>query len=110
MFQKKNDCMSGESVAVYRFAKFTNKYVHVSFSSLFFHYFIWYIDRSFHKKLSQFEKKLMPFIANIDMDHFECTTGRIATKKIRPCICFIVILDDGKGVFVEHRSDIYLPP
>jgi hypothetical protein len=50
----------------------------------------------------------MSSIANIDMDYFGCTTGRIATKNIRPCICFVVIFEGGM-VFLEHRSDIFLP-
>jgi hypothetical protein len=49
------------------------------------------------------------FIYDIDMDHFGQSDDRLATTGLASCIGFVVILNDGQNVFVEHRSDIYLP-
>jgi hypothetical protein len=43
------------------------------------------------------------------MDHYGFNIDRLATTGIGPCICFVVTLNNGKEVFVEHRSDIFLP-
>jgi len=48
-------------------------------------------------------------IENIEMEAFGSTKVRLATIGVGPCICFVVILDDGCEVFLEHRSDAYLP-
>jgi hypothetical protein len=48
-------------------------------------------------------------IYDVDVDHFDCSKDSLATTGINPCICFVVILNKGEHVFIEHRSDIYLP-
>jgi len=48
-------------------------------------------------------------IENIEMEAFGSTKVRLATIGVGPCICFVVILNDGCEVFLEHRSDPYLP-
>jgi hypothetical protein len=49
-------------------------------------------------------------IENIEMDAFGVTTDLLATKGVIPCICFVVILEDGCELFLEHRNDPFLPP
>lgn len=48
-----------------------------------------------------------PLIKNIEMDHYEFSAGPLATVGVGPCICFLIILNDGQQVFLEHRSDIF---
>jgi hypothetical protein len=68
---------------------------------------------SFHKIFSQvvsefFRMKLLP-IANVAMDQCQCSTQRLGTTGVGPCMCFIVILDEGEYVYIEHRSGLGLP-
>jgi hypothetical protein len=46
-------------------------------------------------------------MANIEMDHFDFSTNRLVTAEVDPCICFIVIVNNGQEVFIEHRSDVF---
>lgn len=46
-------------------------------------------------------------IDNIEMDHFGSSTGCLATQGVGPCICFVVTLNNGQQIFLEHRSDIF---
>jgi hypothetical protein len=47
-------------------------------------------------------------IENIEMDFYGVTTDRVATIGVGPCICFVIILNGGREVFLEHRSDPFL--
>ncbi|CAF2126770.1 unnamed protein product [Rotaria magnacalcarata] len=46
-------------------------------------------------------------INDIEMDHYDISENCLGTKGIGPCLCFIILLDDGR-IFMEHRSDYYL--
>lgn len=48
-------------------------------------------------------------IEQIEMGCFVLTPSRVATLGVGTCICFLVILNDGQEIFLEHRSDDYLP-
>jgi len=47
-------------------------------------------------------------IENIEMDAFGVTADRLATEGVGPCIHFVIILNGGREVFLEHRSDTFL--
>ncbi len=48
-------------------------------------------------------------INDIDMDHFGSGTDILATTGVGPCISFLVILDHGQHIFVEHRGSTNIP-
>ncbi|CAF1284584.1 unnamed protein product [Rotaria magnacalcarata] len=48
-------------------------------------------------------------INNIEMDHFGCSTHRLSTTGINSCVSFIILLNHGEHIFMEHRSDVYFP-
>ena len=48
-------------------------------------------------------------IYDVDVDFFVCAKDSITTTGINTCICSVVILNEGEYVFLEHRSDTYLP-
>ena len=48
-------------------------------------------------------------IDDIDMDHFGQSDGPLATSGLVTCVGFVVILNQGQNVFIEHRSDVFLP-
>jgi hypothetical protein len=47
------------------------------------------------------------FINDIDIDHFGWSVDRLGTTSVSTCVGFIVILNDGQDLFVEHRSDAF---
>ncbi|CAF3112400.1 unnamed protein product [Rotaria socialis] len=48
-------------------------------------------------------------INDIEMDHFGCSTHRLSTTGINSCVSFIILLNHGEHIFMEHRSDVYFP-
>jgi len=48
-------------------------------------------------------------INDIEMDHFGCGIDFLASKSVGPCIGFVVLLDHGQHIFVEHRSPNFIP-
>ena len=44
-------------------------------------------------------------IWSVDMDHSDWSEKGLATTGVGPCYCFIVIVNHGEHVFIEHRSD-----
>jgi hypothetical protein len=48
-------------------------------------------------------------INDIEMDHFGSKADLLATTGLGPCVGFLVLLDHGQHIFLEHRSSIYLP-
>ncbi len=53
--------------------------------------------------------KEISIISDIDMDNFGQSSYRLATTGVSTCVGFIVFLDNSEGVFLEHRSDLFLP-
>jgi len=45
----------------------------------------------------------------IDIDHFGSAVERLGTTGVRPCVGIIVIADNNQCLFIEYRSDAYLP-
>jgi hypothetical protein len=43
------------------------------------------------------------------MDYFGQSDDRLATTGLASCIVFVIILNHGQNIFLEHRSDAYLP-
>jgi hypothetical protein len=48
-------------------------------------------------------------INDIDMDHFGSANNYLATSGLGPCVGFVVLLNNSKQIFIEHRSDPTLP-
>jgi hypothetical protein len=48
-------------------------------------------------------------IYDVDMEYFDSAKDSIATTGINTCICCVVILNEGKDIFLEHRNDTFLP-
>ena len=48
-------------------------------------------------------------INDIDMDDYGQSDDRLATTGVSPCLGFVVILDHGQNIFIEHQSDVSLP-
>jgi len=48
-------------------------------------------------------------IDDIEMDHFGYSADRLSTTGVGNSIGFVVLLNNGRDLFVEHRSDIFLP-
>ena len=48
-------------------------------------------------------------IADVGMDQCECSDQRLGSTGIGPCVCSLVILNNGKDVLIEHRSGVDLP-
>jgi hypothetical protein len=85
-------------------------YTYVSFFSLSFIILIRLDLARNKKKIKKMASKSNvgnDAIENIKMDHFGGTEGRVAIIGVGPCICFLIILNNGQELFLEHRSDIF---
>ena len=56
----------------------------------------------------QFFRMKSKIIWDVNMDNFDVSNGRLATAGIGPCFCFLVVLNNGQEVFIEHRSAVFL--
>ncbi len=56
------------------------------------------------------ENMSVSLISDIEMDHFGSGADSLATTGLGPCIGFLILLDLGQHIFLEHRSPVYLPP
>ncbi|CAF3014196.1 unnamed protein product [Rotaria sp. Silwood2] len=54
-------------------------------------------------------KKEKEPIHDVDMDRHGISKNRLATTGVSPCIGFIVFLNNGEDIFIEHLSDISHP-
>jgi hypothetical protein len=54
-------------------------------------------------------KEKNELINDIEMEHFGCNTHWLGTTGINSCIASIILLNNNQNIFIEHRSDIYLP-
>lgn len=59
--------------------------------------------------ISEFFRMNIQPIPNVDMDQCACSDQWLGTTGVGPCVCFVVILNKGKDVFMEHRSGVGLP-
>ncbi len=48
-------------------------------------------------------------INDIEMDHFSSAKNYLATSGLVSCIGFVILLNNSKQIFIEHRSDPTLP-
>lgn len=48
-------------------------------------------------------------IDDIDMGDYGQSDDCLATTGVGPCVAFVVILNHGQNVFIEHLTDISLP-
>ena len=48
-------------------------------------------------------------INNIEMDCFGSSSDFLSTTGVGPCVAFVVLLATGENIFIEHRSDVFLP-
>jgi hypothetical protein len=60
--------------------------------------------------MSKKENMSVSLISDIEMDHFGSGADSLATTGLGPCIGFLILLDHGQHIFLEHRSPVYLPP
>jgi hypothetical protein len=43
------------------------------------------------------------------MDCFGSSNDFLSTTGVGPCVGFVVLLANGQNIFIEHRTDMYLP-
>lgn len=48
-------------------------------------------------------------IPDVDMDQCQCSSQRLGITGVGTGVCFVVILNNGEDVFIEHRSGVGLP-
>jgi hypothetical protein len=48
-------------------------------------------------------------INDIEMEHFGCSNDWLSTTGVNTCVGFIVFLNNGENVLIEHWSDISFP-
>ena len=81
----------------------------ISKKAHFFHVLAVSFRRFIAQVVSEFFRMKIQPIPNVDMDQCECSDQRLGTTGVGPCVCFVVILNKGKDVFIEHRSGVGLP-
>lgn len=48
-------------------------------------------------------------IHDVSMESFAVASGHLPTTGLNGCVGFVIILDDGSDIFIEHRSGLLLP-
>ena len=65
--------------------------------------------RSIEQVAEELLQMKLPSIPNVDIDQYESSNQRLGTTDAGPCLCFLVVLNNGKDVFIEHGTGIGLP-